>query len=357
MTRNYMQINIGQVEKILLIKLRYVGDTILLQPVIDNIKDYLPGVHLTVMVNEGTEEVLKDCSKIDELIAYDRQALKHSASLIGRIKDNITFLQSIRRKHFDLVIDFSQSDRASLITWLSGAPVRMGCNYENPLKRLFFNRLIQVNIRTMHVVDYELKALEQLGITPSSRTLTIKVPDIVQAKIDALITSSGLNHFKVKVAMHPGAGRPARMWPTERFAAIATRLKAKYNAGIIVMAGAGEEDLIQRMENQTQAIDFKTAKLSLMEMGALLKRCDLFLGNDTAPAHLAAAVGTKTLALFGPTFPLLWHPYSDKAEVIFSNPACCGCTQIACPYENFPCMTSITIEEVWEKIVTMLGMQ
>jgi ADP-heptose:LPS heptosyltransferase len=342
------------IKKILLIKLRYVGDTILLQPVIDNIRNYLPDVHLSVMVNRGTEEILKDCPGIDELICYDRQALKHRPSLAGRVGDNIRFLHGIRENRFDLVIDFSQSDRASLITWLSGAPLRLGCDYENPLKRLFFNRLIQADIRSMHIVDYQFKALEQLGIPISTRLLKIDVPDRIQEKIDAVIEASDLGRFDIKVAIHPGARREARMWRVERFAEIAKRLKAAYGAGIAAITGDSEEGLIEQMRGYGAPIDFRSSRLSLMEMAALLKRCDLFIGNDTAPAHLAAAVGTKTVALFGPTFPLLWRPYSDRAAALFSDPDCCGCTQVSCPYEGYPCMSAITVDEVWEKMVMML---
>ena len=350
-----MQVELKKIRKILLIKLRYAGDAILLLPVIDNIRDCLPHVHLSVMVNRGTEDVLKHCAKIDELICYDRQALKHRESFAGKVSDNIRFLNAVRKKHFDLVIDFSQSDRASFITWLSGASVRMGCDYENPLKRLFFNRLIRADIRAMHVVDYELEALAQLGFPISSRTLHIDIPESIQSKVDALISTSALDRFPIRVAIHPGARREARMWPAERFAAIIARLKETCGAGIALLAGPGEDHLIRQIEQTAPSIDFQSTQLSLMEMAAVLKRCDLFLGNDTAPAHLAAAVGTRTIALFGPTFPLLWRPYSERATVIFSDPACCGCTQIACPYEGYPCMAAISVDEVWEKVVSLLS--
>ena len=350
-----MRSGLEKVNRILIVKLRYIGDTILLLPVIENIKKYLPHVHLAVMVNKGTEEILKYSKNIDELICYDRKSLKHSRSFGQKLRSNYEFIRDIRRRHFDLVIDFSQSDRSSFLSLLSGAPVRAGCDYENPFKRIFFNRLIDADIKAMHIVDYELKALEQLGFPISCRELSIDIPDDVQMKIDRMLAASDAGRCKMKVVIHPGARRSTRLWVADRYGEIALRLKKEYGAAIILISGPNEGDLIRQIEVYAEKIDFKASDLTMMELAALLNRCDLYLGNDTAPAHLSAAVGIKSVTLFGPQFPFLWRPYSGNSAVVFKNLACCGCNQIDCIHGENICMTGISVDDVWAKIREVLG--
>jgi ADP-heptose:LPS heptosyltransferase len=102
-------------------------------------------------------------------------------------------------------------------------------------------------------------------------------------------------------------------------------------------------------------VSLRLTDLSLLELGAFLRRCSLFIGNDSAPGHIAGAVNCPNLILFGPTFPHMWRPLSPVGEVIFKDVSCCGCRQETCirPEEN--CMELIEVEEVWEKVQEMLS--
>ena len=99
---------------------------------------------------------------------------------------------------------------------------------------------------------------------------------------------------------------------------------------------------------------FKSTDLTLLEMAGLLKRCQLFIGNDSAPGHIAAAVNCPTLTLFGPTFPHMWRPISSMGEVVFKNVPCCGCRQENCIRPEKNCMDMIGVDEVWEKVEELL---
>ena len=148
---------------------------------------------------------------------------------------------------------------------------------------------------------------------------------------------------------------PLRRWREERFAQIADRLIKTYQAHILMIGGPGEEDILDRVEGQmTRKLGEKITSLPLIEVAALLKQAQLFIGNDTGTGHIAAGVGAAHITLFGPNFPHMWAPRGGRGISIFKSPDCCGCRQIICSKAENPCMDWISVEEVWKAAVTML---
>jgi len=336
-------------KKILLIKLRYIGDTINLLPAASNIKKQIPHAHLSVMIHTGAEDVLKHSKYIDQLICYDRKEMKYNKTLSAKIKSNLDFFYSIRKEKYDLVIDFSGADRTALITMLSGAKSRWGVNYGSPLSKISYNHLIAADINKMHIVDYQFSALQQIGFAIQDRNLIIDIPDSIRNDIEASFPF--LNHKSFKAVIHPGARRANRRWAPANFARIANLLKKYYSADIILVSAPEERELLDEVGKSIDGDVIKLSHLSLIQLAAFTKKCDLYLGNDTGTSHLAAATGIKIVTLFGPQFPSLWAPYTDQGATVFKNMDCVGpCNHIDCIYDENKCMTSITVDEVWEKI-------
>ncbi len=350
-----MNPDLKAVKKILIIKLRYIGDTVMLLPVINNIRLQLPDVQLDVMVNKGTEEIIRYSPDIDEVICYDRRALKHGGSVYKKIVDNVTFIRSIRDKHYDIVIDFTGSDRSELLTLLSGARVRLGDLHGNAGKRIYFNRFIQADIDALHIVDYQMRAIEQLGFKTLTDEFSLTIPEDAQAEADRFFFPQGREKNKIRVVIHPGARRKVRRWPAARFGEIAARLKKAYGAEVFFVAGPGEEELLAEAVGYSGgAVDYQGSGLSLIQLAALLKRCDLYLGNDTGSSHVAAGTGIRVITLFGPQYPHRWAPYTKKGLVLFKNMDCIGCNHIDCTQKENLCMTTITVDEVWDKVEMQL---
>lgn len=358
-------------KKILLIKLRYIGDSINLLPVASNIKNQMPHTHLSVMINSGAEDILKHSKDIDQLICYDRQKMKHNKSFFSKIKNNLDFFYAVRKAKYDLVIDFSGSDRAALITFLSGSKSRWGFNYRDPLTsdpfrtdpekllpgarsihplpKLCYNHFMTADISKMHIVDYQFSALQQIGFAIEDKKLTMDIPENIQN--DIAMKFPFLNHKSFKAVIHPGARMVNRRWPQASFAQIANLLKKHYDADIILVSAPEERKLLDEVGNAINGEVIKLSDLSLIQLAALIKKCDLYIGNDTGTSHLAAATGVKIVTLFGPQFPRLWAPYTDQGATVFKNMECTGpCNHIDCIYGENRCMTSITVDEVWEKI-------
>jgi predicted lipopolysaccharide heptosyltransferase III len=342
--------------KLLIIKLAYIGDTISIIPVIENLKEKAPALTLDVMVNRGSEELLEHHPGIRKVYAYDRKTAKKN--LRSSLLYNAKLFRTLRSERYSTVIDFTLGDRSSFIAFLTGAGSRISYKNSSRLSHLLMNHFIDLDPFDYHIVDYQLEALRLFGLDSFKRNMSIHIPESVGAEIERRFSSAGISPHSLNIAIHPGARKKTRQWDPERFGVIARRLTEEHGARIILIGGPGENGLVDKVERQMGSkASIKSNELSLLEMAALLKRCSLFIGNDTAPGHIAGAVGCATLTLFGPNFPHLWRPLSPLGEVLFKNLPCCGCRheEELCIRPGNSCMDLITVEEVWEKASTMLS--
>jgi len=336
-------------KKVLIIKLRYIGDTLSIIPVVENLKEKAPDATVDVMVNRGTEELVIHHPDIRNLWVYERRiAKKNYRTSISYHKD---FIKKLRSERYDFVIDFTHGDRAAFLSFMTGAPQRITYQNSSTLSHLLMNQIILADPSKHHIVDFQLESLKILGMSHFNRKMTIHIPESSVSKIDHMLSGSTMEHDSIRVAIHPGARGKLRQWQPKRFAEIANRLMDRYQAAILLIGGPGEGDLIKTVESYMESPpSFKSTGLSLLELTALLKRCQLFIGNDSAPGHIAAAVNCPNLTLFGPTFPHMWRPLSSVGEVVFKNVPCCGCIQKRCLHPEIFCMDQIEVDEVWEKV-------
>jgi predicted lipopolysaccharide heptosyltransferase III len=342
--------------KILIIKLSYIGDTVTLIPVINNLKEKVPDATLDVMVNRGTEELLTYHPYIRNIYAYDRQLAK--GRFFNSISYHLKLFRILRSEQYDVVIDFTLGDRSAFISLITGASTRISYQCATKISHLLMNHFIAINPLEHHIVDFQLEALRFFGLQDFRRPYEIYIPDQIQVRIDHLLDQAGVSGRPLNIAIHPGAGKKARQWRPERFGEIAQRLRAKYNARIILLGGPEDQNIVDVVEDRLVSdAALKFSDLSLLEMAALLKRCHLFIGNDTAPGHIAAGVQCPTLTLFGPNLPLLWRPISPHGDVLFKDLPCCRCrheVELCIRPEN-NCMDMITVDEVWEKAEDLLA--
>jgi len=336
-------------KRILIIKLRYIGDTLSLLPIVENLKEKATGAVVDIMVNRGTEEVLAHHPGIRKIWIYDRKVAKKN--ILSSISYHIYLIQTLRRQRYDYVIDFTHGDRSGFLSFMTRAPYRITHHVASRLSRTLMNRIVFLDPSKYHIVDYQLELLRTLGINHFNRSFKIYIPDSVREKVSRILAHFDAGPDAPKVVVHPGARKRLRQWGTERFAGIARLLREEFRASILLLGGPGEEELIHEVEAKMGFdASFKSAKLGLLEMAALIEGCDLFLGNDSAPGHIAASVNCPSVTLFGPTFPHQWRPYSSVAQVVFKNVPCCGCPQEVCIRPDDNCMDMIGVEEVWEKV-------
>lgn len=336
-------------KRVLLIKLRYIGDTLSLLPVIENLREKAPGAMVDVMVNKGTEEVLAYHPGIRKLWAYDRFLAKKRA--LSSISYHIKLIRNLRLETYDYVIDFTHGDRSGFLSFATGAPYRITHHIASRLSRILMNRIVFLDPSKFHIVDYQLEILRTIGINHFNRFPRIYIPDHVRDNVSVMLARSNMARGVPRVAIHPGARKELRRWGTGKFAHIARLVKEEFNASIILLGGPGEAGLVEDVERRMGFdASFRSTQMGLLEMAALMEKCSLFIGNDSAPGHIAASVRCPSITLFGPTFPHQWRPYGPLAEVVFKNVPCCGCPQDVCVRPDSNCMDMIGVEEVWEKV-------
>src|SRR5947209_13439576 len=141
-------------ERILVIELRYVGDVLLATPVLSRLRASFPKAHLAMLVNPGTDDVVRDHPALDEVLVLER----------GNLARQWRFVQDLRRQRFDLVIDLTDADRSAVLSWLSGAPIRLGYNSEGRWRGLLYTQVVAADRFAMHTVPYHLKPMEALGL-------------------------------------------------------------------------------------------------------------------------------------------------------------------------------------------------
>ncbi len=323
-------------QNILVIKLRYLGDVLLATPMLHALKAAYPMARLSVLVNRGTEEILLRNPYVDEVMLLEK----------GSIAAQWSFASDLRRKRFDTVIDLTDADRSAFLTWMSRAPIRIGFNDERRWRGRGYTTVVQGESGG-HRIERDLAALAPLGITASDRLpkLWLSVED--EARAEEVLSRLGVQREQRTVVIQPGARYWFKAWPHERFAELADRLTAEYHCQVLIGGSFQEIDLAQQIVRAAKCRPVVLAgQVGIKPFAAILKRSALLVGNDSGAMHIATAVGTPLVALFGPSNPREWGPRGGACEVIYKELDCRACFHPTCQRGEQNCMKLITIDEV-----------
>jgi heptosyltransferase-3 len=334
-------------KKILVINLRYIGDTIWMYPFIRNLKRNFPNAEITAMVNEGGEIFLKLLPEVFEVIAVRRKEIKGRFGIIKFVR----LLLEIRRKKFDTVFILSNSDRPTIIGFASGAKIRIGFESDNWWRGFLLTNRFRWDIdKNPHMIEYHLQTLTDAGLKIYDRRLTIDLPE---SEIKKIIEKFSIlkTRDKKSVLVHPGARKKLRQWGVEKFSEVINSVGDRYR--IFLIGGPNEDNIIQDILNKLKnPPDIVSTNLNLLEFAALCKFSDLFIGNDSAPIHIAAATGLFVIGIYGPNISKHCGPWTDK-KVLFdiSTVPCRPCRQDKCIYpEKQACLNITTPKMVIDKI-------
>lgn len=289
--------------RILIVRLSAIGDAIQTMPVACALRERFPEAFLAWVVESRAASLLRGHEAIDELIELPRGWLK-SPGGVWRLRRRLHDLR------FDAAIDVQSLTKSAIVAWLSGAKQRIG--FGNPggreLSKWLNNR--RVDPKTTHVVDRYVELLRPLDI--ESPTVRFQVPqrDEDRATAERIVGELGLGDGFAMV--NPGAGWPSKLWPTDRYAAVAEHLnKAWHLPTLVVWAGAAERAMAEQIAGAGPIVHIAPST-TLPELAALARRARLFVGSDTGPLHLAAAVSTPCVGLYGP-WPATRHgPYGER---------------------------------------------
>jgi heptosyltransferase-3 len=305
--------------KILLIKFRHIGDVLLSTPLLANLKRHFPEAQIDFAINDFCQGILAQNPHIHQLLMYPRSALPGLAGW-RRWAAELHYFKQFRRPGYDLVINLTEGDRGAYISLLSTAARKLGFQpRKGPLRRMrIFSPIGNEHLPT-HTVNKDLQFIELLDKPIIEKRVAIYWDQAAQRKIDALLDHLGGGDFCL---VHPVARWMFKCWDDAKFAHVIDHIQGALGLPVVISASP---DAVERQRVtdilrhcRHQALDL-AGQLSLPELACLAARARLFVGVDTAPMHIAAAVDTPVLALFGHSEPIYWGPWDNALDQDYSN--------------------------------------
>lgn len=333
--------------KVLFIRLRSLGDVVLMTPALHVAKR--AGARVGVVVEAPFHEVLEGNPDVDAVLIPRGK---------GKWTSRVQVLRQIRAFGPDLVIDLHGGSTSSLLTRLSGAPERVG--YEQSPHSRFYTRRVPDSRQiwgkeSLHTVEHQLAPLKYLGwpVDPLP-PLRVDVSSVARRKIQKLLLEKGFDEGFILV--HPAAAFETKQWPVSNFAELVRSLIDEGHR-VVVTAGAGQESLlneIARIEERAGVLH----PLPLSEFIALVSICKFYIGNDTGPTHIAAALKKPIVVIFGSSDTKVWFPWETKHRLLHSDLSCIPCPGYTCLHYDVPrCIRSIPVSSVLRESLNLLNLE
>ena len=331
-------------KKILVIKFSALGDVVLSVPSFRAIRRKFPNAGITAVVERASRSILRNCPFIDDIIAVEE------ARGPFRWAEMLRLGNFLAKEHFDICVDLQNSRSSHLLAYLSGAHTRIG--YANGKFSFLLNSAVRDAGFPMSPVEHQFQALKLLGFSEMDKGLELWTQPEDDATIDRFLAENWLREEQVLVGVNPASSKkwPTKQWPVERFIELCDVL-SKHNIRVVLTGDRSAEEVGRAIETRTKSKPINAiSRTSVGELVALVRRCNVFLTSDSAPMHVAAAVGTPFVALFGPTDPRRHAVAALKSTIIRKDLKCSPCYLRACPIGHL-CMKRITKEEVFAKIM------
>lgn len=336
------------VRRVLVVRLRSIGDTVLSTPSLFSLKRFLPNASIDVLLEDWVAPVLDGFPHVDNVITLERGSTLSRAQIARRLRANA----------YDVVYNLHGGTTATLLTRASGAKHRVG--YENYQYARLHNHLSPPasslwGREKTHSVEQQLALLGWTGVPVSDRPATqLAVTTSAAETISERLRTRGLEDTPFAV-IHPAAAFDTKQWAAEKFAGVAGELAAK-NLQVVVITTLKEAALVDVMKTSSSAPFHHLDDLSLPEITALLSRARLFVGNDSGIAHIAAAVKTPSVVIFGSSNIAHWQPWArNPAEVVSEEMDCQPCHGYFCEkFEQPECIKRVPVERVMAAVERVL---
>jgi ADP-heptose:LPS heptosyltransferase len=346
-TLQKIKMSIINPKRILIVQLRRIGDVLMCTPAIRALRKEFPESFISFLTEKESEPILRFNPYLNEKIVLDRKKYGNFFYLLKTIKN-------LRRKNFDLAIDFFGNPRSAYFTFLSGAKTRLG--FDLPRRRVLYNILASRGTSSEYAALSRLKALKPLGIEYDDFKLDFFLSDEARSFAEQFFQKENLNNENLKISISPASRRKFNFYSLDRYAQICDWLIQEFAAEIILVWGPGEEKVVQDLSSKMRNKPIISPHTpSLLELGAVLERCDLHIGNDNGTKHIATAVGKPTFTIYGPNSPLSWtFPDPLRHSYVKKEVDCSNCENEKHKCENLECL-DYSVDEVKTKIREFLG--
>jgi len=293
------------IKNILVIRLDHIGDVVTTIPSLRALRKSFPDAKISVMVRSLTKELLVNCPYIDELIVYNPPWFRGKKNL--NVFKNIQFFKKLRKKNFDLAIDFRGDIRNIALTYLCKSRYRLG--YDVKGGDFLLTHVADYREDDIHIIERNLDVLKKIGIESKNKMLELWVPENIKKKVKF--------SRKKFVEIHPGSGGVRKLWNSRYFAKVADHIIEKHKAEVVITGSHDDVPLAKDIEKNMKFRCLNLAgKAGLLELSEIISRAKIFISPDSGPMHIAVAQGTPTISLFGTSVSDVWGYRSEKNTLL-----------------------------------------
>ena len=336
--------------KVLILKPSSLGDVVQAIPVARLLKRHAPKTEIHWWLNRELVPLLAHDPDISRVIPFDR---RRWATLPGAA-DALSVIQAVRREKYDLVIDLQCLARSALMGWVARGGLYLGLEDGREGSTALYDQVVPAPRNGKHAVDRYLEVLRALQIPVDTAFDWLPVNAEAATVVEAVWPQDG----RQWILFQPGARWSNKRWPSESFGELARRIIASCpNAKIAVLGSEADRAFGLRISQMAgpSCLDL-TGRLNLPGMVEWIRRARVMVTNDTGPMHVAAAVGTPIVAIFGPTDPARTGPYGQLDSVLRTELPCAPCLKATCTnLDNLACLKRVEIQQVFDQVLARLG--
>ncbi len=348
-------VDLTSIRRALVVKLRHHGDVLLTSPVFTVLKNHAPHIEIDALVYRATEEMLTLHPAIANVFAVDREWKKHGP--LHQFTQELRLIQMLRARDYDLLIHLTEHARGAWFSHLLGP--RYGVAHDFPRKRgrlwrHSFSHLYKLPTTPRHTVEQHLDALRRIGVYPGAeeRRLVLVPGPTAEQSVQAFAAQHGLAE-RGYIHVHPTSRWLFKCWPEDNMVALIDALQRAGERVVVTAAPERAElEMIQRIVARLErpVLDL-SGQLSLKQLAALTARAKCFVGVDSVPMHIAAAMQTPVVALFGPSNEQLWGPWQVRQRVLTVPYSCRPCGLDGCGGgKRSECLEAVPVNEVLDAI-------
>lgn len=350
-----MKVDRLSVKKILVLRYRSIGDIILSFPTTKALKETFPKARIDMLIDDCFADICYAHPYIDCVLLHKRKRGK-----MGRweyFKYELKFINKIRKQKYDMVVDLHCGPRSALLTRFSMARYRVGSLLRKRHK-YFYNLYSEPGSNKTHSVDVMLKTISPLRPKRvGKKSLFLRYRDEDGLYVKNFLEKYDVNGKNKVVMIHPGARLDFKRLPAQKMGEVVNWMTSELGVKVIYAGKDSDLPAIAAIVAHSGKPALMATNLTLGQHAALIKACDLFIGNDSGPMHMAAALDVPIVAFFGPSEPAVWSPWGARGKIVRCTPMpCMPCDQKGCPYVGDHCMTRISVKDIKSAILGTLKM-
>lgn len=334
--------------RILIVNMNWLGDVLFSTPFIRLLRKNLPSSYIACMVVPRCKEVLEHNPRLNKIILYDED--DNHGHLTGKLR----FINELKKERFDTAILLHRSFTRTLLAYLAGIKRRVG--YKTPKRSFLLTDKLPPVGDSIHRIDYFLGFAKPLGFKvelddEEMRACEFYISDADRSAIRHILASKGLSPEHPFIVINPGGNWKPKRWSVDFFAELADRLISDFKVNIVITGSRRDVVLAETISLKMRAKPFiLCGRTTLKQLGALFEIARLVISNDSGPMHISVAMRTNTIAIFGPTSPLITGPVGVGRYVVLQKDVGCKipCYNLGC--SDYRCMKAITVDDVYENV-------